>query len=539
MSNLDVLFIGSVMNYDGTTGSLANYIRHNGKWIAPFQYIYDKRKSLFTSEADACVYDIPNLTICELVDYLKHQDELNYHIIWHFDYHKEKIIEILKNSPPTIIAISSTLAFFPQYLKQCVNWLNAHKPHDSKIVIGGKYIFSNFVQSGATSKLDKILFDVNADYFIINRYGQQTLHQLLLALRDKDQSKAQTLPNIAYRKIDVVDEKLIDSKNCMFKGKYYYINYIIEETNIQKNQTIDFSFINNEFMKDIVHVRTTSSCPFHCRFCTFPALAGQYIMFEIEDVIKQLLQLKKMGVKYLFFIDDTFNVPLKRFEQLLDRMIESNLDIEWVSFFRPQFATPDIVKKMSEAGCRMVFCGIESGNDAILQNMNKRVTVKQFEDGFTYLDRAGITIAASYFIGYPGETYKTAMDTMNLINDPRIAFSRGSIFYYDPSAPVGSLAEEYKLTGNGADWRHATMNSTEAAEIHLEIVDKIKSVNVQISDGAGWSVFHLYSRGISFDDLKELYTEFNRIQKNQIQAAGNRALSQYRVFNRHGKTYQS
>ena len=211
-------------------------------------------------------------------------------------------------------------------------------------------------------------------------------------------------------------------------------------------------------------------------------------------------------------------------------MIDEKLDMEWVSFFRPQFANGEVVRKMYEAGCRMVFCGIESGNDEILKNMNKRVTVRQFEKGFDFLDRAGITIAASYFVGYPGETYKTAMDTLKLVSDSRIAFSRGSIFYYDPGAPVGELAGEYKLSGYGAEWRHHSMNSKEAAEIHLEMVDKIKSVNVQISDGAGWSVFHLYSRGLSIEDLKILYTEFNEIQKAQIQAAGSSALSQYRVF---------
>ena len=83
MDRLDVLFIGSVMNYDGTTGSLANYIRRKGKWVAPFQYIYEKRSRLFTSESEACVYDIPNLSISELVDYLKRQGDLSYHIVWH------------------------------------------------------------------------------------------------------------------------------------------------------------------------------------------------------------------------------------------------------------------------------------------------------------------------------------------------------------------------------------------------------------------------------------------------------------------------
>ena len=526
MKNMDILFIGAVMNYDGSTGSLANYIRQNGKWVAPFQYIYGKHPELFTSEADACVYDIPNLSICELVDYLRRHGELDSHIIWHFDYHKDEILEIFRTRPPRLIAVSSTLAFFPEYLKNCIRWLNANKPPETRVVVGGKWLFANFNQLGPSDRFEKILAEVDADYYVINLYGQETLRRLLEAHRAEDGATVRDLPNLAWRRSLALGE----SAAVSHAGEHYCINPVSTEPHNQGEYLVDFRHIGKRFLGDIVHVRTASSCPFHCRFCTFPALAGDYVTFDLDLVMAQFRQLKELGVKYLFFIDDTFNVPLKRFEALLDRMIAEKLDMQWVSFFRAQFSSAEVVKKMRDAGCRMVFCGIESGNDEILKNMNKKVTVKDFERGFDFLDRAGITIAASYFIGYPGETYQTAMDTLRLLNDPRIAFSRGSVFYYDPNAPVGQLAAEYGLAGYGAEWRHRTMTSREAAQIHLEIVDKIQNVNVQISDGAGWSVFHLYAKGLSIEQLKNLYTEFNTIQKKQVQAAGSTALAQYRVF---------
>ncbi|MBA3015713.1 MAG: radical SAM protein [Proteobacteria bacterium] len=531
MKDLDILFIGAVMNYDGSTGSLANYIRKKGKWMAPFQYIYDQHRELFTSEADACVYDIPNLSICELVDYLKRHGELEFHIIWHFDYHKEEILEIFRTRPPKIIAVSSTLAFFPEYLKSCIHWLNTHKPAETRVAVGGKWLYANFSQFGPSNKFEKTLTEVDADYYVINRYGQETLRLLLAAHKTGDTAAIRDLPNLAYRR----SLDLGQPTTATHAGADYIINPVITEAHEQGKYLVDFHNIGERFLGDIVHVRTASSCPFHCRFCTFPALAGEYVAFGLDLVIAQLKQLKSLGVKKLFFIDDTFNVPLKRFEELLDRMIAENLELEWVSFFRAQYSTAEVVKKMRDAGCRMVFCGIESGNDEILKAMNKRVTVADFERGFDFLHRAGITIAASYFIGYPGETHQTAMDTLRLLNDPRIAFSRGSVFYYDPNAPVGAMAEEYGLSGNGAEWRHNTMSSREAAQIHLEIVDKIQNVNVQISDGAGWSVFHLYSKGLSIERLQTLYTEFNTIQKEQIQGAGRTALSQYRVFGKKRK----
>lgn len=516
------------MDYDGSNGSLANYIRCNDKWQAPFQFIYGKRRQVFASEAQTCVYDIPNLSICKLVDFLKRRLDLKFHIVWHFNYHKEEVLDLLQNSPPKLVAISSTLAFYPQYLNTCVAWLNKHKKPETRIVVGGKWVYSQYKNFDLSAKLERFLVQANADYFIINRYGEETLYQLLLALKSGDPSKVRDLPNLAYRQDAVPGNH--KSQLCLYDGKRYRINRVINEEQVPGRPMIDFTNIGAKFIGDIVHVRTSSSCPFHCRFCTFPHLQGKFVLFDIDDIIVQLRQLKNMGVKYLYFIDDTFNVPLKRFETLMDRMIQEKLDMQWVSFFRPQFANGDIVTKMLEAGCRMVYCGVESGNDEILKKMGKHVTLEQYHQGLDWLDRLGIIVAVSYIVGYPGETYETAMDTLRLVNDPRITFSRGGVFYYDPEAPVGKLAEEYGLTGFGAEWRHHTMDSQEAARIHLEMIDKLESINVPHSDGGGWSLFNLYCHGLNMADLKALYREFNEIQKMQIQEAGQEAFRQYRVF---------
>jgi p-methyltransferase len=373
----------------------------------------------------------------------------------------------------------------------------------------------------------------DADYFIINRYGEETLYRLLLAVKAGDLSRVEDLPNLAFRTNATKGKEL--SHLCLFDGPRYRINQVANEDHVPGCPMIDFRHIGQRFIREVVHVRTSSSCPFHCRFCTFPHLQGKFILFDPDHIIVQLKQLKDMGVKYLFFIDDTFNVPLKRFEKLLDRMIQEKLTMQWVSFFRPQFATLEIVRKMFEAGCRMVFCGFESGNDKILNGMNKHVTLRQYYQGLDFLDRAGIAVAASYIIGYPGETYETAMDTLSLINDPRITFSRGGVFYYDPDAPVGKLAKDYHLTGFGAEWRHYTMNSHEAAKIHLEMINKLKSVNVPISDGGVWSLFYLHCCGLGLPDLQALYQEFNQIQRAQIQEFGEDAFQHYRIF---GKRYK-
>jgi len=528
MSDLDVLFIGAVMNYDGRVGSHAHYIRRNDRWVAPFQYIHERHPEKFGSEAEACVYSMPNLSISKLVDYLKRRMDLKFHIIWHFDYHKDEILGILKNNPPRLVAISSTLAFYPQYLCDAVRWVNQHKRPETKVVVGGKWIFDRYKALQPSAKLETIFVQGAADYYVINGYGEETLYQLLRAEMDGDRARAQSLPNIATRRRDAVPGAAAPGQ--AYQGKYYRINPMVAEEQKPGFPVIDFQNIGERYLGKVVHVRTAVSCPFSCRFCTFPVLQGDHELFEIDAVIGQLKQLRAMGVEYLYFIDDTFNVPRRRFEDLLDRMIAEKLGMGWVGFFRAQYADADLVKKMAEAGCRMVFCGFESGNDEILKRMDKHVTVAQYEAGIEYLDKAGIEVMASYIVGYPGETRQTAMDTLRLLSDPRVGFSRGGLFYYETNAPVARFAQEWGLTGSGSEWSHNSMNSVEAQGLHLEMIDKIAGVNVPVSDGGGWNNFHLYARGISFAEQKRLFRDFSAIQKQQIRDAGQGAVDRYRAF---------
>lgn len=538
MSKLDVLFIGSVINYDGTTGSEANYIRRNDRWVTPHQYIFDRRSEVFGhEESRACVYDVPNLSICKLADHLKrHLDDFTSHIVWHFDYHKEEVLDILRNDPPHLVAISTTLAFYPRFLNEAVAWINQHKRPETKVVLGGKWLYEQYKTNGATSELEGVLAATDADYAVINAFGEETLRQLVVAQRAGDLHHAQSLPNLCYRKRDLASAENdngavvvpANAESAAFDGEHYRINRHEIETHTPGKPMIDFRNVGRQFLGDVAHVRTCSSCPFRCRFCTFPVLQGEHVLFNLDDVMRQLQQLNEMGVRYLLFVDDTLNVPRDRFERLLDRMIEADLGMQWAGFYRAQFATAEVARKMYDAGCRMVFCGFESGNDKILKLMNKAVTRKQYVRGLDYLDRAGICALASYIVGYPGETEETLQDTLDLINDPRVAFARGSVFYYDPNAPVSELAGEWELTGFGSEWSHKTMTSEEAARHHLEMIKATTSINLPVSDGAGWSVFNLYARGLGLDDIKTLYREFNAIQMQQIEDAGEDAVLGYR-----------
>ena len=70
-----------------------------------------------------------------------------------------------------------------------------------------------------------------------------------------------------------------------------------------------------------VQLRTAKSCAFACAFCDYPVRAGPLALADLECVEAQLDTLRHSGVRRLIFIDDTLNVPPRRFEEMLRMLI--------------------------------------------------------------------------------------------------------------------------------------------------------------------------------------------------------------------------
>jgi anaerobic magnesium-protoporphyrin IX monomethyl ester cyclase len=68
---------------------------------------------------------------------------------------------------------------------------------------------------------------------------------------------------------------------------------------------------------------------------------------------------------------------------------------------------------MKKAGCDSVFFGLESGSDEILKIMNKQTDKGKAVEAVKTAKKAGIKVGAFFIIGYPGETDRTLIETIN------------------------------------------------------------------------------------------------------------------------------
>jgi len=70
----------------------------------------------------------------------------------------------------------------------------------------------------------------------------------------------------------------------------------------------------------------------------------------------------------------------------------------------------EMLSAMADAGCWMISYGIESGNQRILDQIKKKITLAQSREAVKAATNAGIRTAGHFVIGFPGETEESLRD---------------------------------------------------------------------------------------------------------------------------------
>lgn len=257
----------------------------------------------------------------------------------------------------------------------------------------------------------------------------------------------------------------------------------------------------------VVHARTARSCAFECAFCSYPANQGPLVLEDLATLEREMEELTSVsGPRALVFVDDTFNVPQKRFRALLD--VLARFRVPWFSFYRCQFADRETVEKMAESGCKGVFLGLESIDDTVLKNMNKAATAAAYRRGIAELSRAGIPMHANFIIGYPGDRAENAQRAADFVDETGVEFVNATPFFCSPATPVGRspMRERFGIEGNFWKWRHDSMTSAEAFVLELEFMElpQRSAYLSELSARTFWTELLHYAQGWTPAELQEV-----------------------------------
>jgi p-methyltransferase len=374
------------------------------------------------------VNEIPSLAPIFLTFYLR-KNRINTEMINYFNHETGKLINLL-NEKPLCTVITTTFYTSVKSIKSIIKFIRQINS-DTKIIVGGPFIHNRFHIS-AGSEFEEILKVFAADYYINEFQGEKTLLKLVRELSDNQGRNIDQLKNIIY-----------------FKGGKLIRQAREKENNRMDSGTIDWSLIDRNYIGSTLNIRTSIGCPYRCSFCNHPVRAGIYDLSDIKAIGEELDRIKDVGItKNIIFVDDTLNVPRKRFKELCKLMIEREYDFNWFSYFRINEADEETIKLMKESGCTGLFLGIESGDNDILKNMNKNANTATYLENINLLNKYDIFSFGNFVVGFPGETSESLERTVDFIKKSNLTFYKMNLWYADRSTPIFKQNDKWKITGD-------------------------------------------------------------------------------------------
>ena len=190
-------------------------------------------------------------------------------------------------------------------------------------------------------------------------------------------------------------------------------------------------------------VSIMEGCNKYCSFCVVPHTRGNEISRPLDDILKEIEGLAEKGVKEVNLLGQ--NVKYYRDSKLktkglgLSNLIRSSSVIEGIE--RIQFTTShpfefgqdliDIYQEVPQL-ISYVHLPVQSGSNDILKKMRRRHSRDQYFEIIDKLKsaRSGISISSDFIVGFPGETEKDFLDTLDLVD--YVGYDESFSFIYSP-----------------------------------------------------------------------------------------------------------
>lgn len=531
MRDFDLIFISQseVVNYDefsrlpldkiGPVKELIypRMVHFKGKFYGHLDLINFFREKQFFSDADYSkrrsllnTWNLPGANSLHIPNYLL-QYGIKTRIINNFDAEWDLFCRTYDSCGDSIlIGISTTFYLSFASVRRIIKKIRDKYPK-AEIVIGGAFANEQAI-NGKLEDFESHLRKNGINYCLYSLNSEADLKDLIESRRGT--LDIQQVKNLVY----IEKGDFVNGHFRMTQSLWH--DAVLEEVPVLWDK-LEVPFVNHT-----VQLRASAGCPFSCAFCSYPKTAKKYLEMPVEKAEKHLRGILAIpGVNKIIFIDDTFNVSATRFKELC-RMF-CKYKFEWFSFLRVQFVDDETAKLMKDSGCQGVYLGIESSNDTVLKNMNKKATRMQFAKGLEVLRKQGIRSVAAFVLGFPGETAQSIQENIDFIENAGIDFYTLKEFYYMKHAPVYELREEFGLSGMGNIWKHNTMDNKTAYAHKVEMFKSIKNSVFIDADTSLWYIAYLYDQGFSMDKIKNIQRNINEIILAQIDGNYDESLPAY------------
>ena len=199
------------------------------------------------------------------------------------------------------------------------------------------------------------------------------------------------------------------------------------------------------------YVPIMNGCNNFCTYCIVPYVRGREISRPIEDIIKEVEELDKKGVREITLLGQNVNsynyngIPFPVLLKEVCRHLDNIIFVRFESPHPKDFSDELIsVIRDEERVAKHIHLPMQSGNSRILKLMNRKNTRESF---MTLVNKMrdnipALTFATDVMVGFPSESEEEYEDTLSMMDflSPIEAF----MYYYNvrEGTPAAKMSEQ-------------------------------------------------------------------------------------------------
>lgn len=343
-------------------------------------------------------------------------------------YSIEDIVRVVCRLRPDIIGITSVTLTFPTAIK-----LASRIKEEANVptVIGGAHV----------TAVPEETIRHNCFNFGVIGEGELTIVELIKAIEKGNTSRLDSVKGIVFRK----------GKEVVVTAPRPYIKNL---------ESLPFPARHLLPPLDIYHptpasyknlplgtLITSRGCPYRCTYCAKAVFGRKFRAMPAKNVVDEIeLLVNKYGAKEVRLQDDTFNVLPRRVADICSGMSKRQIKVPWTCIARLNNMRYETLQTMEKAKCWQISYGIESGDQQILDHLNRDSILTEDAKTIRATKQAGISTRGFFMLGLPGDTEETMAKTIEFAKSLELDVAHFSVFTPFPGSELfSSLKAEGKL----------------------------------------------------------------------------------------------
>ncbi|SES84997.1 B12-binding domain-containing radical SAM protein [[Clostridium] polysaccharolyticum] len=224
-----------------------------------------------------------------------------------------------------------------------------------------------------------------------------------------------------------------------------YFRFPLKLMNVVKK----FNLTKTKERKLIIPYIFNYNCIYKCAFCTQSDTdRSNMIVGDVNQVVDDIEFLsKKYQSNYFYFLNNYFPSSMNFIKAFRDELKKRNLTIYWSDCGRVNGLTLEKLQILYECGCRKLVFGFETGDEKILNLIDKRLNLEEAIHVLEWCKQVGIWADLEVIIGLPYERETEFMSTYSFIkkhNDLVNNFWMNEYFVV-PNSLIGRYPERYGI----------------------------------------------------------------------------------------------